>query len=203
MQKSNRGTSAPSTPAQSGPGPQPGRTVKFAVVIATALAGLALYHVAFSSTTPSTPPVTVPRVATTTPTPDPGPTTPTISSIPPATPGTTQPAPGVFTNGAQVPIPLADGSYQTVPAEALAVARAATVALFTQNYATVAMAPGVQPPTGLTAFPSPVVTNPILAGPGTGGMAISFLVVPAAGTTPRRITVNVLPIAGHWAWQGA
>lgn len=112
-------------------------------------------------TTPSPTETTAPR--TTEPAEDPAP--------PSSTPSEPDPA-------ETVSIVDSIGGTTRVDAGSLEVARASVVALFTGDYAAVPLAPGAEVPAGLTAYPSPTVTDPVLEGAGDGTVTFSFVVEP-------------------------
>jgi hypothetical protein len=102
-----------------------------------------------------------------------------------------------------VPLPGPGGTVN-VDQQALDVARAATVALFTGDFSTVAISPGVEPPTLTRTYPDPLVSEPTVRNVGDENITITFTVDPD-GTGPaglRLINTTVTAGVGGWSWAG-
>jgi hypothetical protein len=82
------------------------------------------------------------------------------------------------------------------------VARAAATALFTGNFAAVPLATGATYHTPATFYPSPQVTSPSVAGPGTATLTFYFDVTPAPSQTTVSQPVTVTNVGGSWVWIG-
>lgn len=126
--------------------------------------------------------------------------TPTETSVSPSTAPPQNP-----TSSVKVSLPYRNGGSTEVDEAALATARAATVALFTGNFSSLSMVPGVQPPSLPRTWNDPYVGDPTLIEISDATLAIGFRVDPDRdGPSPLREIVSrveFVPGVG-WAWGG-
>lgn len=130
---------------------------------------------------------------------------PTISgTIPYTTPTTTTSTPGSTAPpaGTTVSLPTSAGGFQSVPTSALSSARAAAIALYTGNFANVHLAPHAAYHAPSTYYPSPIVTSPSVAGPGSATLTFYFDVQPSASAATQRASITVEDVSGVWSWIG-
>lgn len=141
---------------------------------------------------------------------NPAPTGPILSGSDPATPPSTQ-----------TPLPTADSTTATdltvglttktglvvqVPADALSMARAATLARFTGDFEAVQLGSSVSVPWLPRTWPDPYVGDPVVSSVGDGVFVLAFRVDPdRSGVEPlREILTAVSYVPGQgWVWLGA
>jgi hypothetical protein len=100
---------------------------------------------------------------------------------------------------------LESGGTVEISASALAVARAATLALFTGNFDGIPAADGVTFPDIARTWPDPYIGDPVVVSVGDGTISFSFRVDPdREGVEPTYKTASMVlfvPARG-WVWAG-
>jgi hypothetical protein len=100
---------------------------------------------------------------------------------------------------------LESGGTVEISASALAVARAATLALFTGNFDGIPVADGVVFPDIARTWPDPYIGDPVVVSVGDGTISFSFRVDPdREGAEPTYKTASMVlfvPARG-WVWAG-